>query len=621
MIEKLLYSHVSLATIAKVIGVELPSSIDRNQKIVRVLTQPKYVSPGDLVISGWYPREKTVSESLKKGAVAIFCERAVKKKFPQDCVIPVDDPFLLVRRYEEWRSKYCHAKRVVITGSVGKTTTTGLISAVLSSSFKTLTSESMANSHDAVLRNVQMLEFSHQYWVQEIGGVHPGYIESSAEFLRANLVVLTNIGESHLDLYGSKENILKDKTSLERYAAPDAAVIINADDELLNQAAYSHQTIRCSVKDSSADFYAENIRTDADGLRFILHCCAGEQEIHLNLYGEHNAYNAMFAAAVGLHAGLKLKQIAKSLESYHSAGMRQNLIHVGGYKLFIDAFNAEPQTVLGAAKTLESMSVENGGRKIFVMGHIDKLGESSAEKHAALGRELAKLKLDLFFFYEGDSKWTYQAMKEAGCRNVRLMSTREELEDWLENELSRKDLIVLKSGQFKACLGKCVDHAFGTTFQSGLQWNDGRREEKNGFVFRLHNDCYAELESYSGPDTQLKLPDHYGEYIVTRIAPGAFSGNNHICSIVIPDSIRNIGSRAFYNCSKLKEVAFSQRLKMIEDQAFSRCCALEAVDLPEGTIHIGEKAFSGCKRLHTIHVPETVGYIGHNAIPDSCKQI
>ncbi len=621
MIEKILYARASLATIARVIGAELPPTLDGSRRVVRVLTQPKYVSPGDLVISGWYPREKTVSESLKKGAVAVFCERKLKEKFPQENVIPVDDPFLCVRRYEQWRSRFCRARRVVVTGSVGKTTTTGLISAVLSASFKTLTSESMANSHDAVLRNVQLLEPSHRYWVQEIGGVHPGYIESSAEFLHADMVVLTNIGDSHLDLYGSRENILKDKASLERFAAPDGVVIVNADDELLDGAPFTHRKIRCSMRDPSADYFADGLRTEAEGLRFTLHGEAGEREIRLNLYGDHNAYNAMFAIAVGRRAGLSLDRIAAALESYRTGGMRQNLVEVGGYRLFVDAFNAEPKTVLGAAKTLESMSVGEGGRKIFVMGHIDKLGAESAEKHAEIGRALAAMKLDLVLLYAGDCAATFRAMKDCGCDNVRLMETREELETWLETQLDRRDLVFFKSGQFLASLGKSVDHVFGTAFQTGMQWNDGSREEKDGFVFRLHQDRFAELEGYTGAESELSLPARCGEHVVTRIAPGAFAGKKDLRSVVIPASVRNVGERAFDGCAALRSVVFSPRLRVIEDRAFRGCRSLSAAELPEGTIHLGAEAFAGCMALKTIRVPESVGHIGPGAIPASCRRL
>ena len=617
MLEKFLYSHVTLGTIARVIGAELPEGLRGGVRVGRVLTQPLYVSEGDVVISGWYPRTKTVAEALERGAAAVFCSKEVKASFPQEKVIAVDDPFRCVCLYEQWRTKHCPAKRVVITGSVGKTTTTGLISAVLSASFKTFTSQSMANSHDAVLRNVQLLERSHQYWVQEIGGVHPGYIESSAVFLQPDIVVLTNIGDSHLDLYGTRENILWDKASLERHAKPGAAVIINADDALLSRAAFTHRVIRCSLYDPAADYYADGLQTTLDGLRFTVHFDGESRDVRLHLYGEHNAYNALSAFAVGRLAGLAPERIIRALESYHTDGMRQNLVRIGGYTLFVDAFNAEPKTVLGAAQTLAAMPVEEGGRRIFVTGHIDKLGKDSAEKHAALGRELAKLDLDLVLLFAGDSRYTYEAMKALGCRNALLMSSRDELEDWLEQNITRKDLVFFKSGQFKASLGRSVDHVFGTAFQNELQWNDGRLVEEDGFVFRVHKDQFAELEACQGKAAAVTVPDHVGDSRVTRIAPRAFAGNTRLETVILPDSVRNIGREAFLGCRRLREARLSARLKIIEDGAFSGCRALERIEIPAGTIHIGDRAFSGCAALPGLPLPASVGYVGENALPAS----
>lgn len=606
-------SYLTVDKLAEIIGAKLPEDFNGNIKCGRVLTQSMYVKPGEVVISaGWYPHDRIIPESLEKGAAVVFCDKQAKERYPQPNVIPVDDPKECVTRFEKWRAQLCNAKRIAITGSVGKTTTTGLINSVIANSFNTLTHHTMSNSHGAILRNVQRLTPLHKYWVQEVGGVQPGYIESSARFLCPDIVVLTNIGESHLNLYGTKENILKDKGSLEKYAQPGGTVVISYDDDILRNAKFTHNVVSCSLHDDRADYHAEDIHTELDGVHFTAVCKEGRFDVHLNLYGDYNIYNALFAIAVGRLAGVDMKKICKLLETYQPDGMRQNFISVGGYTLFVDAFNAEPKTVLGSATTLAQIPMSKSGRRIFVTGHIDKLGADSAKMHRQLGHELSKLDLDLIVLFAGDSKYTYESLKEDGFKNALLMGSRDELDNWLHDNVTRDDVVFFKSGQFEAALVKSIDHVYGTSFQNEQQFNEGKLVEYNGYKLRLRQDNIAEVEGYNGSDTQLVLPAKYGDYVITRISPFAFTKHRDITSVVIPDTVVSIGQEAFYICPKLKYVKLPSQLKIIGKNAFNYCKALETVEIPYGTIHIDRHAFYDCFALKAISIPETVGFFGED---------
>lgn len=158
--------NLTLGTIAEVIGAVLPEGMDPNRSCRRVLTQSVYATDDDVVISaGWYPHSEIIPEALKRNVIAVFCDPETKKDYPQDNVIPVEDPMACVTRFERWRAEPCHAKRIAITGSVGKTTTTSLINAIMTNSYRTFTHHTMANSHGAILRNVQQVDPSYEYWV------------------------------------------------------------------------------------------------------------------------------------------------------------------------------------------------------------------------------------------------------------------------------------------------------------------------------------------------------------------------------------------------------------------------------------------------------------------------
>lgn len=602
----------TLASFASLLGITLPESL-KGQTYNRVLTQSEYVTAEDVVISaGWYYHRKVVSESLEKNALLILCDHATKAEFPQENVIGVDDPLKCVQQFERSMMKHFRGKLISITGSVGKTTTTGLINTVIKDSAPPLvfTCDSMSNSHGAILRHTQRISPLYRWWVQEVGGVQPGYIESSACILQPDIVVLTNIGESHLNTYLTRENILHDKSSLERYAKPNGVVIINKDDEMLRNATFTHTVITVSLQDPSADYYAKDIQTTSDGLHFTAVCSAGEFPVNLNLYGNYNAYNALSALAVGILAKIPVKKILASLSRYTPSGMRQNMLHIGGYTLMVDVFNGEPQTVLGAAQTLAQIARPQGGCRLFITGHIDKLGANSAAMHEALGHELAKLDIDGFVLFGGDSKYIYKAMTEDGMTNVLLTHSREELEDWMRENIRHEDLVFYKSGQFETALAKSLDHVYGTAFQNEEQYNQGTLVEKDGFVFRLRRENIAELEKYTGSEADVVIPDTVDGHTVLRIRGAAFRKNYDIRSLTIPDSVVNIGDEACYICPKLKTLKLPKNLRIIGKNAFNYCKALEEVVIPDGTIHLDRHAFYDNASLRCIRIPESVGFLG-----------
>lgn len=604
-----------LKKLTDIIGVPLPDELDGKMLLNRVLTQAEYVEPGDAVISaGWYGHEKTVTQSLRNGAAVVFCPKDVKERFfsKDTRVIEVSDPLGSVRKFERWCAKGCKAKRIAVTGSVGKTTTTGLICAIVGSTYRTLTHPSMSNSHGAILRNFQKLTPKHKWWVQEVGGVQPGYVESSACVLCPDIAVITNIGQSHIDKYRTKENILRDKASLDRYMHPGGTVVINGDDEMLSAASFTHRVIRVSRRDASADYYIKSVRAAPSGTEFDFSCADGEFTVRLNLFGEYNACNGAMAIAVGRLAGVPMKRCIELAGRYYPDGMRQNYRNIGGYHMLVDCFNAEPQTVLGSARTLAQMPVADGGRRIFVTGHMDKLGERSKQLHYELGKQLARLPLSEIVLFGGDSEEIYAALRANGFKNAHLMTTRDELEGWMRQNITRSDITFYKSGQFVTALAKSIDHVYGTAFQNEEQFNGGTTIKRSGFEFRIRRGGIAELTGYIGRERNVVIPAECDGAPVVRIQTRAFKGS-HIVSVNIPDSVTYIGRLAFFNCTALRELRLPSGLKYIGDNAFRDCRRLRAAVIPDGTIHIGRRAFYGCRAIRQLVIPDSVGFIGEDA--------
>ena len=111
----------------------------------------------------------------------------------------------------------------------------------------------------------------------------------------------------------------------------------------------------------------------------------------------------------------------------------------------------------------------------------------------------------------------------------------------------------------------------------------------------------------------LVIPDKFDGVEVTYIAANAFSNKRNIKSVIIPDTVKNIGELSFYICAKLESVKLPEQLRIIGANAFNCCPLLKEVSLPKGTIHLGRHAFYDCRGLRKIYIPSSVGYIGEDA--------
>ena len=400
---------------------------------------------------------------------------------------------------------------------------------------------------------------------------------------------------------------------MERYAKLNAKVIINADDTILNSARYNHEVIRFSLKDRNVDYFGENITTSDKGMEFDILCQDGTYHAKTNLFGDYNAYNVLAAFAAGRWAGISPEEVIRLIAEYKPEGMRQNMLDIGGHKMLVDCFNAEPKTVLGSAETLSQIKLQGTGRKVFITGHIDKLGVNSVEMHKTLADDMEKLDIDIMCFFAGDSKYTYEKLKEKGLKNIYYFDERSKLDDWIRENISTDDVVFYKSGQFKAALAKTIDNVYGTRFQNEQQGNEGTIESGVDFTFKLRQDNIVEVAGYKGFHKNMEIPDRYGEGKVIRTAIGAFRRDTAIKSVKMPDTIVNIGQESFYSCTGLKEIAFSSNLKYIHRSAFNCCKNLRKVDLPYGMLHIEMRAFKDCSRLSEIFIPRTVGFIGEEA--------
>lgn len=613
--------NLTLQQLAKIMEISLPQHLNVLSPIRGVKAHIDNLNPGEvMLVTPYYPQDDQVISAIEKKAAFIIVQKKIASQYKNyDNIIPVEDVIAASAKFVSWVVSLFDAKRIAITGSIGKTTTTGLLNSILTQSMPTLTHDSMANSHGAVLRTVQRLKDEHKAYVQEVGGAFPGYVEASAIGLQPDILILTNINASHLDYYKTLEGILYDKMSLERYMTKRGVVFMDYDDPLLRSCQKQHRVISYGINSRDVDYYADNIQNHQDGVSFDYVTKEGERyHIHLNILGEHNVRNALAAIGVARFLGVPMDKIAQYIQNYKTEGIRQNLCTVGSYHLFIDCFNSSKESLLAATETLMKIPVENSGRHILFMGHIDRLGLDSKKIHSEIGNELAKMNVDLIVFYYGDAEYAYQSAISNGARNCLFIPDQDELIEWMRNNITRDDIALYKGGQLASRFPIAIDEVYGTEFQKYAQRTNQIHSTCGDFLIATVTGV-LQVNRYTGNDLKVIIPDTFNGVPVKRISHDAFSKCRKLQEIVISDSVNRIGEGAFYICPKLVKVQLPKQLRYIARSAFNYCTSLKAVDLPPKTIHIECRAFYDCRSLERIYIPSSVGFIGDEAFGNCNK--
>ena len=616
----------SVRELCELIGAQVPESclLCQDEKVSRVANRVNFIKPDCAYFVGTDPEEDIESAIIKakeEGVKVIF----INNEFSH-CPGLDDIPHVIREDVLDDVVKIAADIRkrkgftvIGITGSIGKTSTKDFVYEVLNQRFKTSRGIGNQNNIYPLFNNLQ--RFNSDYFIQEFGIRSPGTMPKNVRACIPDVGIITNISEPHLEVFGSKENILKDKVQLITQMPDGCPAFLNYDDEMLRELSFDNRPIiSYAVENKDADYYAENIILEEGGVTFdIVH---GEKRLaaRINVSGRYNVGNALVAAAVGEWFGLTDDEILAGIAAFESVGSRQNLVNLGGYKLFIDCYNSSPVSLPGAVEVIENLEVEEGGRRIAVIG--DMAGRTP-EVHMETGEKLGASDLDLVFCYGNDNARIFaEKFNEAGI-TAHYTDERNVLNDWIKENVTRKDVVLFK-GPTTRFLVRTIDQIFGTSMQiHGEKYdyvNAGEFKGKVIYEKELPDKKTAAILKYNGKAEKPVIPAELKGVPVFSIGPTCFLNNEKIKRVKIPDSVTNIARGAFRGCKKLRSVSLPESLLMIEYRAFRGCTSLKEVIIPAGVIDIGDEAFYGCSDLKTVYIPASVGKIGETAF-EGCENV
>ena len=361
-----------------------------------VVTDTRKIVPGVLFIALKGERfngEDFATEAVQKGAKGVV----VSKDCPQAKYAAIEnaDVFCVpdtLKAYQQlahaWRAQF-DLPVVAITGSNGKTTTKDLTAAVLSARGPVLKTQANFNNEIGLPLTLLGLHKEHTAAVVEIGmrGFHQ--IEAMAPIAAPQIGIVTNVGETHMELLGSLENIAKAKSELVQAIPAGGTVILNADNKYvagMRAQAQPEVKVMTFGLEQSADVQGSHIRTVGQQTTFAVSYAGETHDYTIAMVGRHNVYNALAAIACGFALGLTPAEVQKGLGQLEATKMRFELQDVKDWHVVNDAYNASPMSMTAAIETLSELVP---GRKIAVMGDMLELGSVSEQAHYHVGEELA----------------------------------------------------------------------------------------------------------------------------------------------------------------------------------------------------------------------------------------
>lgn len=286
----------------------------------------------------------------------------------------------------------CERPSVGITGSVGKTTTKEFIAAVLGEAYKLHKTKANHNSTIGVPMSMLEADGSEDVSVVEMGMSGFGEIDFMSRIVKPKIACITNIGSSHLELLGTRENICRAKLEIVNGMSHDGMLIVNGDEPLLRTMCPASVRVKyVSFEDPGAEIFVTNVRYGCDGTRFDL-AIDGEtfSDVYVSVIGKPFVWAAAFAVAVGREMGLSQDVIRRGLLSFKNAAMRQSITVEGGITFIEDCYNASPESVRAAIDMMKTLSEQNCSRMVALLGDMLELGENSVAFHKQVGQYYAE---------------------------------------------------------------------------------------------------------------------------------------------------------------------------------------------------------------------------------------
>jgi len=299
-------------------------------------------------------------------------------------IILVENVLRSLQDLAKYHRSHCKAKIIALTGSNGKTTTKELMQAVLAQKYRTVATRGNLNNHIGVPLTLLSIKKDTEMAIVEMGANHKGEIAFLCSLAQPDYGYITNFGKAHLEGFGGVQGVIEGKSELYTYLKKNGKhIFFNGDD--------ATQIGRIGNYKAKSGYGAEN---DSLFRVHLLHAnpfvkmeCL-EQTITTRLVGSYNFNNCAAAALLGNYFQVSAKDIKRALEGYLPQNNRSQLIEKEGYRILLDAYNANPTSMNAALENFRDM--KNGPKTVF-LGDMFELGDSAPKEHQTIADRVADM--------------------------------------------------------------------------------------------------------------------------------------------------------------------------------------------------------------------------------------
>jgi len=353
------------------------------------------VVPGSLFVA--LPGERVdgarfVPEAFARGAAGVLVRDGIDAAGPAVSVRSTGEALLALAADERTRMS---AHVVAITGANGKTSTKDLTARVLASRYRTHASPASFNNEIGLPVTLLGAPEGTEVVVAEMGARHVGDVSFLCRIARPDVVVVTNVGVAHMEIFGTWDAIVEASAEPVEAVGAGGTAVLSADDRVV--AGYADRTSARVITFGSvdtADVRSEDVALDPDGRASFSIVHGGDRaDVSLRVPGAHMVANALAATAVGMALGVPLADAAQALRGAEGSPWRmESFTTRDGVRVVNDAYNASPESVAAALRTARWMAGER--HLIAVLGPMAELGPIAESEHERVGELAARIRVD-----------------------------------------------------------------------------------------------------------------------------------------------------------------------------------------------------------------------------------
>lgn len=374
----------------------------KHEAFLGIATDSRNIKGGELFFALTGPNfdgHDFALEAATKGARGIVVSRTIETgDLPCGVwVIHTEDTLWALQRLAHYNRQRLGTFVIAVTGSTGKTSTKDMIHAIFSQRMETAKTYRNLNNEIGVALTLLGLDEHHEACVVELAMRAPGEIRELSEIIRPDIGVITNVGESHMELLGSRENIARAKSELIEVLGDTGVAVLNGDCPYTAKMKDRVQgrSVLFGLEDGN-EIRGHNLRSlGKDGTQLTIEYGSRSFEAQVLVPGTHNVYNALAAAACSLVSGLDTRSVIEGLAKAELTVQRMDIIETAsGFTVIDDTYNASPSSMNAALNVLKDIGGTEG-RTIAVLGNMLELGDIADTAHLNLGKQVMERSVDV----------------------------------------------------------------------------------------------------------------------------------------------------------------------------------------------------------------------------------